>query len=47
MMKLFLVSQDVNNGYDTYSNMVVCAENEEKARLTHPYKSDWDGKEEN
>lgn len=35
-MKLFLVSQSVNNGYDTYDSFVAVAENEEQARHTHP-----------
>ncbi len=35
-MKLYLVSQDQNNEYDTYSDFVVCAESEEEARNTHP-----------
>jgi len=32
-MKLYLISQKVNNEYDTYDAFVVCAENEEKAKL--------------
>lgn len=35
-MKLYLLTQDVNNGYDTYDSMVVCAESKTKARLMHP-----------
>lgn len=31
-MKLYLISQDVNNGYDTYDSAVVCAANEAEAR---------------
>ena len=47
-MKLFKISQKVNNGYDTYDSSVVCAENEEKAQYIHPGKSPekWDGKDE-
>jgi hypothetical protein len=35
-MKLFLVSQDENSAYDTYSSFVVCSEGEEMARHTNP-----------
>ena len=35
-MNLYLISQDVNNDYDTYSDAVVAAESEEAARRTHP-----------
>lgn len=35
-MNLYLISQDVNNGYDTYDSAVVAAENEEMARNTLP-----------
>lgn len=35
-MKIYLVSQNKNNNYDTYSDFVVYAENEEKAKLIHP-----------
>ena len=46
-MKLYLISQDCNNKYDTYDSAVVCAETEDSARLTHPDGSDdWDGKTE-
>lgn len=31
-MKLFLISQDKNQGYDTYDSAVVIAENEEQAK---------------
>ena len=31
-MKLYLLSQDDNNDYDTYDSIVVCAESEEDAR---------------
>ena len=36
MNKLYLVSQSINNGYDTYDSMVVAAESEQDARLIHP-----------
>ena len=35
-MKIYHVSQNVNNGYDTYSNFVVICENEDEARYTNP-----------
>jgi len=35
-MKLYLISQNVNNDYDTFDSAVVCAENEEKAKRVHP-----------
>jgi len=35
-MNLYLISQDVNNGYDTYDSAVVAAKNEEMARNTKP-----------
>jgi hypothetical protein len=35
-MKLWIISQDVNNGYDTYSDAVVAAEDEDAARMIHP-----------
>ena len=44
-MNLYLITQSVNNDYDTYDSAVVAAESEEKAKTIHPagYK-DWDGK---
>lgn len=35
-MKLWLISQGVNNGYDTYDSAVVAAETEREARETYP-----------
>lgn len=35
-MKLYLISQSVNNDYDTFDEAVVCAESEEEARKIHP-----------
>lgn len=35
-MKLFRISQDVNDGYDTFDSAVVVAENEDMARTIHP-----------
>jgi hypothetical protein len=37
-VKLFLLSQDENNNYDTYDSVVVCADTEDEARLIHPDK---------
>ena len=36
MASLYLISQDTNNDYDTYDSAVVCADDLESARLTHP-----------
>ncbi|MCK4824701.1 hypothetical protein KA005_53610 [bacterium] len=41
MKKLWLVRQDENNGYDTYDELVVCAETEEEARQIHPAGYFW------
>ena len=35
-MKLFLISQDAVDGYDTYDSAVVAAKDEQAARETHP-----------
>lgn len=35
-LKLWLISQDDNDGYDTYDSAVVAAETEKDARETHP-----------
>lgn len=35
-MNLYLLSQNVVDGYDTYDSCVVCAEDEKEARLIHP-----------
>lgn len=42
-MKLWLISQDTNTGYDTYDSAVVAAEDEVAAKLTHPskYQGGW------
>ena len=40
-MKIYKLSQTLNEGYDTYDtydSAVVCAENEEEARKIHPSK---------
>ena len=40
-LKLWLISQDVNNHYDTYDAAIVVAETKEEARNIHPYGK-WD-----
>jgi hypothetical protein len=35
-MKLFLISQTENQGYDTYDSAVVCAPDEDAARMMDP-----------
>ncbi len=35
-MKLFLISQSENDGYDTYSDAIVYAEDEAEAKKIHP-----------
>jgi hypothetical protein len=35
-MNLYLLTQQVNVGYDTYDSAVVAAESEEEARKIHP-----------
>jgi hypothetical protein len=35
-MKLWLITQSTNRGYDTYDSAVVAAEDEESARKTYP-----------
>lgn len=35
-MKLYLISQSVNNGYNTYDSAVVAAESEDEAKEIHP-----------
>lgn len=46
-MNLYLISQTVNNGYETYDSAVVRAESEEAARRIHPnedvFPEHWDG----
>lgn len=37
-MKLFLISQDKVNGYDTYDSAVVSAKSEADARNIHPWE---------
>ena len=35
-MKIYKISQDVNNDYDAYKSAVVYANNEEEAKSIHP-----------
>lgn len=35
-MKLFLISQIINLGYDTYDSAVVAAQDQDDARTIHP-----------
>jgi len=42
-MKLWLISQDSNNGYDTYDSAVVAANSEDEARLINP-DGDWESR---
>lgn len=42
-MKIYKLSQNINNGYDTYDSVVVVAENEDDAKRIHPSESWWDG----
>jgi hypothetical protein len=41
-MKLFHLSQNVNKGYDTYSDAVVAAVDEESAKKIHPGNYTWE-----
>lgn len=43
-MKLWLIEQHVNGGYDTYSDAVVAAETEDLARRIHPDGGEWSDK---
>jgi hypothetical protein len=42
-VKLYLLSQNENNGYDTFDSIVVCAESESDAVTIHP-NYDWDNR---
>lgn len=44
-MKLYLLTQDANNDYDTYDSAIVAANNKEEARFIHPdnHRNPWDG----
>ena len=39
-MKLWLISQNINDDYDTYDSAVVAAETEDAARDIHP-RGEW------
>lgn len=36
MLNLYRISQDINDGWDTFDSAVVVAESEDAARLIHP-----------
>jgi hypothetical protein len=40
MKNLYLISQSVKSGFDTYDSAVVAADSEESARLIRPYDGD-------
>jgi len=46
-MNLYLLTQDVESGYDTFDSMVVAAKSETDAKSIHPYGDDawgyWSG----
>ena len=42
-MNLYHISQDVNRGYDTYSDAVVAAEGEDDAKNIHPSNTGYYG----
>jgi hypothetical protein len=37
IMKIYLLKQRQNTGWDTFDSCVVCAESTEDARMIHPY----------
>lgn len=41
-MNIYLISQKINDDFDTYDSAVVAAETEDDARLTHPDGAAWD-----
>jgi len=41
MMKLWIISQSVNRGYDTFDSAVVAADTEEEARNILPSGGTW------
>ena len=43
MLKMYLLEQSINNGYDTYDSCVVVANTEEEARRIHPHKDYFSG----
>lgn len=43
-MNLYLISQNVNTGWDTYQSAVVSAKNENEAKSIHPrFGLNWNG----
>jgi hypothetical protein len=42
-MNLYLLTQNVNNDYDTYDSCIVCAESEEDAKTITPNNSPFGG----
>lgn len=40
-LNIYLISQDINSEYDTYSDAVVVAYSEDAARQTHPSGRGW------
>lgn len=43
-MNIYLISQDVNDDWDSYDSAVVVEETEEEARMIHPDgRNNWDG----
>ena len=42
-MNLYLLTQDDNNGWDTYDSCIVCAETEEEAIKINP-DNEWENK---
>jgi hypothetical protein len=42
-MNLYLLTQEQNEGWDTYDSCVVVANSPEEARLIRPDGSSWDG----
>jgi len=46
MLKLYLLAQNINCGYDTYDSCVVVANTEEEARRIHPHKDYFSGEHE-
>jgi len=46
-VNIYLISQDVNEGYDTYDSAVVYADSDDEARMIYPgsTKPNWNGVE--
>ena len=41
-MNIYKLTQNINNDYDTYDSIIVCAESPDEARLIHPSSSNND-----